>query len=255
MRQTCSHWRLIVVDEESGEVEWLWETLKVDADDRVRCLKNRAGGVTAALNQGMTEAVTPFVCSLHDDDELTLDACRVLRDYIERYPDIDYFHSARRRIDENGDFLAEVQPPKASFTPNDFISGGQPKHLHTWRVAKALQVGGMDESLSLHGADDYDFPWTMAEHGAVFHPVRECLYHYRDHRSAERLTTHVPLSRQVDELRKILRKHHVPELRIESELERRLSGYLRQALFKDEDDQERKLSDPCFDPKAGWRET
>jgi len=30
-----------------------------------------------------------------------------------------------------------------------------------------------------HGPDDYDFPWTMAEAGAVFCAIKDPLYLYR----------------------------------------------------------------------------
>ena len=81
------------------------------------------------------------------------------------------------------------------------------KHLLCWRKELALSFGGMDESLNNVGPDDYDFPWTMAEHGARFQAIPEALYLYRDHRDAERLTTHLPLSVHLKEIRRIMRKH------------------------------------------------
>jgi len=41
-------------------------------------------------------------------------------------------------------------------------------------------IGGIDESM-LKAQDDYDFPWTMAENGATFKAVIECLDYYRNH--------------------------------------------------------------------------
>jgi hypothetical protein len=111
----------------------------------------------------------------------------------------------------------------------------------------------MDESLGPHGADDYDFPWRMAEAGCAFRPVPDCLYAFRDHRSHDRLTTHVPLDAQVAELRRILRKHRVPEAEIERQVARRRAGYLRQALYLDEADRRRKERDG-FDIRRGWRQ-
>ena len=83
--------------------------------------------------------------------------------------------------------------------------------------------------------------------------IPECLYYYRDHREHFRLTTHVPLDRQVSELRKIWTKHGLTDGEIESQIERRTRGYLQQALFRDEQDRIKKEASG-FDPHQGWRE-
>ena len=83
------------------------------------------------------------------------------------------------------------------------------RNLLCWRRQKGLSVGGLDESLNSVGPDDYDFPWTMAERGARFRAVYECLYYYRDHRRGYRLTTHLPRRVQRREEDRIQRKHGV----------------------------------------------
>ena len=62
-------------------------------------------------------------------------------------------------------------------------------------MALGLASGGVDESLNNFGSDDYDFPWTMLEHGAVSTRFPRPLYIFRDHREGYRLTTHVPAER------------------------------------------------------------
>ena len=254
LRQSSPHWSLVVICEKSELREDFFAQMGCEDDSRVRCCKNRSTGVTSALNPGMEMAETPFVCVLHDDDELAVEAVETLSRHIGANPGFDYFHSARRCIDEQGRFLTPVKRPKTSFLVEDFVSGGQVKHLHCWRVSKANEIGGMDETFALHGADDYDFPWSMAEHGATFFPVPECLYYYRDHRAAPRLTTHIPLSKQVEELRRIFLKHGVSDSEIEQQIKRRRAGYLQQALFSDPEEKERKENDPAFDSQLGWRD-
>jgi hypothetical protein len=90
----------------------------------------------------------------------------------------------------------------------------------------------MDESLNSVGPDDFDFPWTMAERGAVFHAVPDCLYLYREHRSCYRLTTHLPRSVQSRELRRILRKHGIGWLDATRAAAAARRGYLRQCLYR-----------------------
>ncbi|NNE09716.1 MAG: hypothetical protein HKN20_14240, partial [Gemmatimonadetes bacterium] len=155
---------------------------------------------------------------------------------IESSPDIDYFHSSRVHVDEHDAPIAEPYESRESFTLEDFKVRGPVKHLHCWRVSKALATGGMDESLGPHGADDYDFPWTMMEAGARFQAIRDCLYFYRDRGAQKRLTTHVPRETQVRELVKIFRKHGMTEEEIEEQVAIRSAGYLQQALYETDED-------------------
>jgi len=106
------------------------------------------------------------------------------------------------------------------------------KHLLCFRRSMALAVGGVDESINSVGPDDYDFPWTMADHGARFHAVPECLYIYRDHRRAYRLTTHLPKSVHTRELIRILRKHGTSWPTTLRRVRAARRGYLNQCLYR-----------------------
>lgn len=255
--QSSSQWRLfIVVDADDAhtlhDVNAGLERLGAP-DDRVSVVLNRAPFITGAFNTGMEQARTPYVCGLHSDDLLAKDAIAVLEDSIRAFPDVDYFHSSRIYIDDEGQPISGILRAVASFSVRDFWGYGPVKALHCWKVESARAIGGMDESLGPHGADDYDFSWRMAEAGFLFKAIDECLYYYRDHRRHYRLTTHVPLDGQICELKKILRKHRVPEDEIESQVARRSADYLRQALFKSEADKRKKECDG-FDIRAGWRQ-
>ena len=254
--QNTPAWNLIVVDDHSEEIvtkNYLKELSK-SKDKRVSVIKNESNRITGALNTGMKFAQTPYVCSLHCDDLLDRTAVGVLSDYMNRYPDVDYFHSSRIHIDENGSPVGPVLRARESFDLYDFKNFCPVKHLHCWKVKSALDIGGMDESLGLHGADDYDFPWCMAEAGFSFQAIRECLYYYRDHRAHYRLTTHVPLNYQIYELKKIFIKHDLDEKEIMDQIERRKKGYLRQALFTDDEDKRIKQKDLQRVMRKGWRE-
>ncbi len=238
LSQTDAAWRLIVIDDGSEDAGTRAEldALRDTRDPRIRVAPSEARMVTGALNTGMRLADTPFVCMFHCDDLLALHALSVLRREIENSPAVDYFHSSRVHIDEHDAPLDEPYEARESFTLDDFKAHGPVKHLHCWRVGKAIEAGGMDETLGPHGADDYDFPWTMMEAGARFQAIRECLYYYRDRGAQKRLTTHVPLDTQVGELVKIFRKHGMTEQEIEDQIRIRRAGYLQQALYKTDAD-------------------
>ncbi len=248
LEQSCPDWQLLLLDQDGSDVPGRWLS-----DERIRYARNPGSSVCTALNEGMRLASSDFVCSLHDDDRLAPQAVATVLEALHRYPEADYFHSSNRWIDEHDQFLSLPRKPVAEVRPQDFVEHGVVKHLHCWRVRAARSIGGFDESLGPHGADDYDFPWCMAEAGFRFQAIEDCLYYYRDHRSAPRLTTHVTLQRQKEEFAKILRKHRVAEDEIARQLELRCQGYLRQALFLDEQDRELKVASG-FKPEQGWRE-
>jgi alpha-1,6-rhamnosyltransferase len=253
--QSTSLWNLIVIDDHSNNMETI-DTLRESSnsrDKKVSVLKNESNFITGAVNTGMRQAKTLYVCSLHCDDLLDTKAIEVLNSYIKGFPDIDYFHSSRIHIDENGCPISSIQRARESFNLSDFKNYGPVKHLHCWKVESGIAIGGMDESLGLHGADDYDFPWCMAEAGYSFKAIPECLYYYRDHREHYRLTTHVPLDTQINELKKIWKKHGLTEKEIEEQIKIRKSGYLKQALYLDEQDKKRKEGEN-YDIRKGRRE-
>lgn len=255
LAQTSPAWRLLVVDDHSTSFDTLavLRELRGLLDLRIRVLESGGRLITGALNTGMRQATTPYVCTLHCDDLLDRKAVEVLNEHIRRYPHTDYFHSARVYIDGDGHPLSGVRLPVESFTLSDFKHRGLVKPLHCWRVRAARAVGGMDESLGLHGADDYDFPWRMAEADSSFRSIPDCLYYYRDHREHVRLTIHVPLDVQVNELTRIWRKHGLTDREISREIDRRADGYLKQALYSsyaDKVDKQRQ----GYDVRTGWRE-
>ena len=202
----------------------------------------------------MRAAVTDFTAILFGDDLWSDDAVEVLEDNIAARPEIDFFHSARRVIDDHGAPISGVLSATSEVRPEMFVDSGPVKHLLCWRRELGLAIGGIDESLNSVGPDDYDFPWSMLDAGARFGAIRECLYIVRDHRSCYRLTTHVPLRTHLRETRRIMRKHGVAEEAIRRRLADAREGYLRQCLYTTRLDAwaKRVLR---HDPTRGWRET
>jgi glycosyltransferase involved in cell wall biosynthesis len=246
-------WRLLIVVE-AGDREALRPVLAaVLGDPRASMIVNVGRKLAGAINTGMQVAETEFVALLFGDDRWSKNAVRVLHDYVDRFPNVDFFHSSRRVIDDRGRSVGSVHPSRHHFTRDDFDGGSPVKHLLCWRRTKGLAVGGLDESLNSVGPDDYDFPWTMCDAGATFQAIDECLYEYRDHREAYRLTTHLPLSVHQREIGRIMKKHGVGwTSRVRQQLRAR-RGYLRQCLYRNRLDQwiKRRLG---IDPRRGWRE-
>lgn len=252
--QTSGDWRLLVIvephDVEKFQAMLAWALL----DPRAKLIPNKGHGLPGAFNSGMYAAETEFVAILLSDDMWEPHAVETLRANILAHSEVDLFHSGRRKIDGDGQPISQVYFQREAVTLEEFVWKSPVKHLICWRRSKGLSCGGMDETLTTSGPDDYDFPWTMLEHGAVIRAIHDCLYIYRDHREAFRHTTHIPRSVHLHDLRHILNKHRVSPSLIRRRLRHSKRGYLRQCLYRNELDRRIKLW-LGFDERRGWRET
>jgi len=208
--QTDPVWRLLIIAEPSVLPTLRGALAEPLADPRVEMIPTRGRKLAGKFNTAMRHADTPFVAILLGDDLWAPEAVARLTSEIAEHPDVDFFHSARRAIDGDGNPLSSVIPARVEVAPEDFVHSSPVKHLLCWRRELGLAIGGMDESLNSVGPDDFDFPWSMADHGATFKAIEECLYIYRDHRAGYRLTTHLPLKQHKREITRIMRKHGAP---------------------------------------------
>ena len=252
--QTSPDWRLVIIVERRDRTAFEHLLQRELADARIRLVVNDGRKLAGAMNTGTRQAETPFVAILLSDDIWAPNAVEILNSRIEQHPEADFFHSSRVIIDEHDRPISDVYPSRATFELKDFLKASPVKHLLCWRRSLAISLGGMDESLNNVGPDDYDFPWTMAERGARFHAIPEALYLYRDHRSASRLTTHVPLSVHMKEIRRILRKHGASPDETAAMVARARSTYLRQCLYRNRADKWLKEL-IGHEARRGWRET
>ena len=209
-QQTIPTWRALVIAEPDRHQLFASELAPELADPRITLISNEGRNLAGAYNTGMRRAETMFVAILLGDDMWAPDAVAVLERNIRGRPDVDFFHSARRIVDADGVGISSVHPARHDVTLGDFATTSPVKHLLCWRRELGLAAGGMDEQSRSVGPDDLDFPWVMAEHGAAFGAIDECLYLHRDHREHFRLTTHLPRSVHRRELARIFRKHGVP---------------------------------------------
>jgi len=251
--QTCPDWRLLVIVEDSDRGELEGVLAEYLADPRIELIANEGRKLAGAFNTGMRRAETGFVAILLGDDLWSPAAVEVLASFIVAFPETDFFHSSRRIVDEEGRPVSTVHPSRPTVSTDDFVRFSPVKHLLCWNREKGLAIGGMDESLNSVGVDDFDFPWSMAERGATFTGIPDCLYVYRDHRECFRLSTHLPLSHHRREIARIMRKHGVRSPTIAATIAEAEQSYLRQCLFRTRFDRWMKRLQG-HDVRAGWRE-
>jgi len=253
--QTMPNWRLLVIVEKSDRAELERTLSRHLADSRVELIVNEGSKLAGAFNTGMRRAWTEFVAILLGDDLWSPDTVAVLSKSIGAQPEVDFFHSSRRIVDEAGRPISSIHRSRPDVTLEDFGATGSPvKHLLCWRREKGLEIGGMDESLDSVGVDDLDFPWSMAEGGASFQAIPDCLYIYRDHRECFRLTTHLPRDHHKREIARILRKHGVDNSAIVSQIAEAEQAYLRQCLYRSRVDRWLKRM-IRRNARSGWRDS
>ncbi|MDQ6887479.1 MAG: glycosyltransferase family 2 protein [Gemmatimonadota bacterium] len=252
--QTSGDWRLLVIVEPEDMDTFRSLLCEALRDPRTRLIPNEGYRHAGAFNTGMRAAESEFVAILLSDDMWEPHAVATLQANILAHPEADLFHSGRRIVDGERRPISEVFHPPNAVSLDEFVWKSPVKHLICWRVRTGLSCGGMDETLTTAGPDDYDFPWTMLEHGAVMRAIQDCLYVYRDHRDAFRNTTHIPRSVHLRDLRHILTKHGVAPSLIREKLRHAKRQYLRQCLYRNALDRRIKLW-LRFDPRSGWRQT
>jgi GT2 family glycosyltransferase len=254
LQQTCPDWRLLVIVERRKRAELERLLAGELTDPRVEMVTNEGRQLGGYLNTGMRRAETDFVAILLGDDLWAPTAVEVLTNSIASFPGTDFFHSARRIIDEEGRPVSSIRPSRPTVSTDDFLRSSPVKHLLCWSRQKALEIGGMDESLDSVGVDDFDFPWSMAEQGATFTAIPDCLYLHRDHRESFRLTTHLPLSQHKREIARIMRKHGADRSTIRATIAGAEQSYLRQCLYRSRLDRWMKGL-RGHDAGSGWRES
>ncbi|MDB4907538.1 MAG: glycosyl transferase family 2 [Gemmatimonadetes bacterium] len=232
--QSSDRWLLLVIVHPEAEAPLRALLAGPLLDPRVSFVRGTGEGLGAAFNTGMRAARTEFVSILLGDDLWEPRAIAAVQEAMAEHPEVDFFHSARRIVSDDLTPISSVYGAQESFEPGDFVFRSPVKHLLCWRRSLALSFGGMDESLANVGVDDHDFPWLMADHGARFQAIQECLYVYRDHREGYRLTTHIPRSVHLREQRRVLEKHGVAEPLIRKRLRDAKRGYLRECLYRNE---------------------
>jgi glycosyltransferase involved in cell wall biosynthesis len=254
LAQSSPRWHALVIHPRGARGELQAQLAEAAVDPRIQLVEEEGRKLAGALNTGMRAAETEFTSILFADDLWAPDAVEVLERNIAAHPEVDFFHSARRVIDDRGRPISGVMPAEPDVDLETFLDHAPVKHLLCWRRELALRIGGIDESLNSVGPDDHDFPWSMAEAGARFGAIQECLYVYRDHRAGYRLTTHLPRRTHLRETRRILRKHGLPRAAIRRRLADARKSYLRQCLYSSAFDARLKqaLGD---DPARGWRES
>jgi glycosyltransferase involved in cell wall biosynthesis len=195
LAQTCSNWRLVVVDD-CSPIAGTREAVDSFGDPRFAYHKNERNlGQAGCWNECKKLVRTPFYTILHADDELAPDYAAVMLRAFEKHPDATAIACRTHTIDGDG---------KRIFSMPDFVKrflqpGGE-WLLEGEEGLRALLAGCfiMCPTVCYQARYTKDFAYTnkwkytpdlqywfqLLTHGGRIHGVRERAFRYRRHDEA-----------------------------------------------------------------------
>jgi glycosyltransferase involved in cell wall biosynthesis len=166
-------WEIIVVADGSTE-----DMSDLEADERVRVIRQRNRGASIARNVGVANARAELIAFLDDDDRMLpgrlVEQCRAMG----QNPDAGLCHTQIRIIDAEGNPVSEGNSRDVQYREFLRIEGGIVFSSIMVRKSVFQEVGGFSSVLPM--GEDLDFIYKVArEYKLVFIP--ETLTEYRLH--------------------------------------------------------------------------
>lgn len=179
LAQTYPHWQAIVIDDRSTDETRRIAKSYAARDSRLRVIKGRGRGVSAARNRGIAATRFPWIYFLDADDTITPETLASMVATLAADATADAVHCGwiytdpggqeigRNRCDEEGPDLF------ALFARYCAVA------IHACMIRRALieKVGGFDETLPT--SEDHDLWQRAARVGCRFVPLDEYLVRYR----------------------------------------------------------------------------
>ena len=127
-----------------------------------------------AANRAFASAKTEYLFWLGGDDQLVPDSLALMRETIERYPDVGFVYGDLQRF--GGDQKVWRHPHQVS--PTELVEGHCLPGVGAFQKKLWKQLGGFSTELA-KGNGDYDFHIGAVESGAMMRHCGEIIYRYR----------------------------------------------------------------------------
>jgi peptidoglycan/xylan/chitin deacetylase (PgdA/CDA1 family)/SAM-dependent methyltransferase len=211
-------WEAIVVDDGSTDDTVQVVQRRMRRDRRVRLIRQRNAGVSAARNAGLAAACGDWLCFLDADDWLAPRAFQRLLALSQENPEAAVLVGAAARVSEDGGLWdydsRDLSDPFAVLSTHCSIA----IHSALVRRTAVRDLGGFDESL--RSSEDWDLWQRLARTGRRFAqtPARVAFYRARPGSLSRDLprAAHAGLA--------VMRQGHAPDPRVERPLARHRDG-------------------------------
>ena len=177
LRQTNDDWEWCLANDASPD-EWVARRLceLEQSDPRIRVVnRTNNGGIVAASNDAIAISNGEFLVLLDNDDELHLDALRLVDEALSSNPDCDYLYSDENKISLDGEHFDEFLKPV--WSPERLLAQNYTSHLSVLRRSVVEAVGRFRPGFD--GSQDYDLVLRVVERSRRVVHVPRVLYHWR----------------------------------------------------------------------------
>lgn len=145
------------------------------SDNRVQVkFLERQSGISAATNLGVKSAVTSHIALLDQDDLLTADAIRTVREVIATYPAVDYVYTDEDKLDESGRLVSRFRKPM--WSPERLRAQNYCCHLSVFK-SDTFEKHSFDSAFD--GAQDHEFLLRISSEIKHVVHIPKVLYHWR----------------------------------------------------------------------------
>lgn len=180
--QKFKYFEICLIDD--GSTDGSLEIVSRFDDARLRIIKQKHSGVSAARNRGVKEAKGQFLAFLDADDEWYADYLLTMHQMITQHNQVRVFATAlnmnyRGRLLTLNYRIRGTEPKEVNYFGTSFGRTLLSSSSVVMRTEVFNSLGGFDETL-IQG-EDTDF-WIRLglRYSLVFHPVPKACYHYSD---------------------------------------------------------------------------
>lgn len=172
LNQTYSDFEFIIVDD--GSTDGGPEIVSSYHDARIRLIRQEHGGISVALNRGISESRSPYIARMDSDDISHPERLRLQFRYLEEHPDVALVGTwyARFGVDEPDVICHPVSDFQIKFVLYGFTTFGHGS------VMIRKSVLAQSEGYRFPFAEDYDL-WLRVSERAATHNIPRVLYRYR----------------------------------------------------------------------------
>lgn len=221
LAQKYAHWELIIVDD--GSKDDTQEVVASFADSRIRYVKQKNKGPSAARNRGLEMANGGWITFLDSDNEFLPQFLETALKHFHADPQVlCIIPKGNRTLElyENGDLVKKISvesfpedsvknPAKAVFM-RDFIFDPT-AFIHS----SSIRDEGIRFDENFRYMEDWDYVMTIAEtHPDAFLYLSERLYNYHQRYGGDGLVSNTSYGKHADVYEQIYQKHKNDKLMV-----------------------------------------